>query len=415
MTILRTSAVAAVFCLSGAHSAWATDQNVSARGEQDSCYHAHGLPAYRGAAGEFRRPPRYVPRNAPLPCHSTRSRPMMPPRMHAPERLPMPDRPAAPRPMPWPEPMYAPEPMPMPAYRAMPQPVQPPAQTGGQPCAEAAQPAQKPAAVSRAVADSDHDGVPDDKDICPQTPAGVKVGNLGCEPDSDNDDVADARDQCPGTPAGVKVNETGCQPDSDNDGVADAKDQCPDTPAGVKVNETGCQPDSDNDGVADARDQCPDTPAGVKVNANGCVADSDHDGVPDSKDLCPNTRPGDKVGELGCKMTTPIVLEGVHFETDSNKLTADSTQILDKVAQSLVANPGIKVEIAGHTDSDGTADYNLALSQLRAQAVVNYLIGKGVAAENLVARGYGETRPVADNNTAAGKAQNRRVELKRLQ
>ncbi|RTZ60234.1 MAG: hypothetical protein DSZ33_03120 [Gammaproteobacteria bacterium] len=113
-------------------------------------------------------------------------------------------------------------------------------------------------------------------------------------------------------------------------------------------------------------------------------------------------------------MAAPIVLEGVHFETDSNKLTGDSTQILDKVAQSLIANPGIKVEIAGHTDSDGKANYNLALSQLRAQSVVNYLISKGVAAENLVARGYGETRPVADNNTAEGKAQNRRVELKRL-
>jgi len=110
----------------------------------------------------------------------------------------------------------------------------------------------------------------------------------------------------------------------------------------------------------------------------------------------------------------PVVLQGVNFEFDKAVLTADSRQILDRVAASLLTHPDVKVEVGGHTDSDGSSDYNLDLSDRRAKAARDYLVGKGVPASQLTARGYGETQPIADNNTADGKARNRRVELKRI-
>ncbi len=109
----------------------------------------------------------------------------------------------------------------------------------------------------------------------------------------------------------------------------------------------------------------------------------------------------------------PVVLQGVNFEFDKDILIADSRQILDRVAASLLAHPDVKVEVGGHCDSDGSDEYNLKLSDRRAKAVRDYLVSKGVPASRLTSRGYGETQPVADNKTAEGKALNRRVELKR--
>ena len=109
----------------------------------------------------------------------------------------------------------------------------------------------------------------------------------------------------------------------------------------------------------------------------------------------------------------PVILQGVNFEFDKAVLTADSRQILDRVAASLLAHPEVKVEVGGHTDSVGSDAYNLNLSHQRAEAARDYLINKGVPASRLTAKGYGETKPIADNNTAEGRAKNRRVELKR--
>ena len=199
--------------------------------------------------------------------------------------------------------------------------------------------------------------------------------------------------------------------DSDNDGVTDDLDKCPGTPAGAKVDATGCELDSDNDGVADSKDRCPDTKPGMKVDDAGCDLDSDGDGVTDDKDLCPDTPAGTKVNATGCAEEVGFVIKGINFATGSAKLTPESTAILDRVAEKLLANPGIKITVDGHTDSTGSKAGNTRLSKARAQAVVDYFVGKGISADNLVARGFGPDRPVADNKTAAGRAQNRRVEI----
>jgi outer membrane protein OmpA-like peptidoglycan-associated protein len=265
--------------------------------------------------------------------------------------------------------------------------------------------------------DADGDGVVNANDRCPNTPAGTAVDASGCPRDSDGDGVADAADKCPNTPAGTAVDASGCPKDSDGDGVADAADKCPNTPAGTAVDATGCPKDSDGDGVADASDRCPDTPAGTKVGPSGCPLDSDGDGVPDDRDQCPATEAGVSVDSKGCPSVfqagKPLVLKGVTFQTGKAVLLPASQGILDQVAQSLVDNPDVNVEVGGHTDNAGTDAANLRLSQARADAVREYLIGKGVDAGRITAKGYGEGNPVADNKTAAGRAANRRVELNR--
>src|SRR5882724_3061751 len=313
--------------------------------------------------------------------------------------------------------------------------------------------------------DSDHDGVYDGIDKCPGTPPGAHVDATGCPVDSDADGVPDGIDQCPATPAGVHVDAKGCPVDSDGDGVPDGVDQCPNTPAGVAVDAAGCPLDSDKDGVPDGIDKCPNTPAGATVDASGCPLDSDLDGVPDGIDQCPNTPAGTKVDATGCPLPigavkppvapppsapgkcppappgsqvdangclilfapeaarspTPgapprptLILTGVNFETGRSALTRDSYMVLDAVAASLVANPDIRIEIAGYTDSTGRKFMNLRLSQGRAAAVRFYLARKGVAPTRMVAKGYGASGYIAPNNTAAGRAQNRRVELHKL-
>jgi len=144
------------------------------------------------------------------------------------------------------------------------------------------------------------------------------------------------------------------------------------------------------------------------------TVDTDQDGVFNSADLCPNTIPTVKVDKLGCAIDAHIVLEGVKFHTDSAKLTPESIEILNQVANTLTDNPEVKVEVAGHTDSDADDAYNLKLSQSRAETVVKYLTDHGVTAANMTAKGYGETQPLVANDTPAHKATNRRVELRRL-
>lgn len=233
--------------------------------------------------------------------------------------------------------------------------------------------------------------------------------------DSDGDGVTDDLDKCPGTPAGTRVDASGCPLplDSDGDGVNDDTDKCPGTPAGTPVDASGCEIDSDGDGVGDSKDKCPNTPAGAKVDENGCELDSDGDGVVDSQDKCPDTPKGDRVDATGCSFKEEIKLPGVVFETNKADLLPESIPILDGAVSTLKRYPDLKIEVAGHTDSQGADAYNLDLSKRRAATVMKYLQDNGVT-NALSSRGYGERQPVAPNNTAEGRQQNRRVVLRVL-
>jgi adhesin transport system outer membrane protein len=145
------------------------------------------------------------------------------------------------------------------------------------------------------------------------------------------------------------------------------------------------------------------------------VGDQDGDGIADDKDMCPDTPKGTKVDAKGCPLKAVIELKGVNFEYASSKLRADSFPVLDEMAQTLQRYPELKVEVAGHTDNNNHSKnpkLNEQLSQNRANAVMNYLVGHGVVADRLSAKGYGASQPVADNATEEGQAKNRRVELR---
>jgi OOP family OmpA-OmpF porin len=137
--------------------------------------------------------------------------------------------------------------------------------------------------------------------------------------------------------------------------------------------------------------------------------DSDNDGVTDDLDKCPGTPPGTAVDAAGCPLKGSITLEGVTFEYKSAQLSADSRTILGGIGDNLKKYPRLRIELQGHTDSAGGDAYNLALSQRRAESVRDYLIERGVVADRLTARGYGEAQPIESNDTEAGRARNRRV------
>lgn len=210
--------------------------------------------------------------------------------------------------------------------------------------------------------------------------------------------------------------------DADGDGVLDAADQCPNTPPGAAVDVNGCPAaaiDSDGDGVIDTIDQCPNTPPGTVVDGTGCAPaavainpDEDGDGVLNALDKCPGTPASFKVDAVGCLVEQTVVLQSVNFEFDSEQLTAGAMSILDSISGSLLAQTAVKVLVTGHTDALGPQSYNLGLSQRRAQAVMDYLVGKGVEASRVAADGEGEFSPIASNDTEEGRAQNRRVEFK---
>lgn len=175
--------------------------------------------------------------------------------------------------------------------------------------------------------------------------------------------------------------------------------------------------DSDGDGLSDSADRCPSQAA---PTADGCPApvartDADGDGVYDSEDHCPGTLQGLKVDERGCAVQTEqqsVVLKGVTFLPGSTTLTDEAKAVLDPAAAALMGQQDLKVEIGGHTDAQGSDAANQKLSQRRADSVRQYLVSKGVAADRLTAKGYGEAQPVATNDTPAGRAENRRVEFK---
>mgnify|MGYP005839142803 CR=1 FL=1 len=186
-------------------------------------------------------------------------------------------------------------------------------------------------------------------------------------------------------------------------------------PTGATLDANGCAFDSDNDGVFDGIDQCPDTPNGVEVNAYGCPLDTDQDGVLDYKDECPATALGTEVNEVGCPMPGEKILSltGVNFEFNSAALTPEAEGRLDKAAKMIKdAASSVEIRVEGHTDNVGDAQYNKELSEKRAKVVAAYLVvTHGVDDEKLIAVGMGESQPVASNETAEGRAQNRRVDF----
>ncbi len=202
--------------------------------------------------------------------------------------------------------------------------------------------------------------------------------------------------------------------DADGDGVNDDVDACPGTAPGTPVDSTGCERDSDGDGVADGADACPGTPQGVAVDDRGCARDSDGDGVTDDRDECPDTPSGAQVDERGCErqIAQPVSFDlTVQFALDSEEITGVAFQEMLDLLRFLREYPSTTAQIEGHTDNLGDAGYNQSLSERRAQAVVTALVNSGIDRSRLTARGYGESQPIADNDTEAGRAQNRRVSV----
>lgn len=284
--------------------------------------------------------------------------------------------------------------------------------------------------------DTDGDGVIDKRDLCPGTPTGAQVDEDGCIVDRDKDGIADNLDRCPDVPGLAKF--FGC-PDTDGDGIEDSKDECPDVAGLPEFN--GC-PDTDGDGIEDRKDDCP-LVAGL-AQYNGCP-DTDGDGIIDSQDLCPNEagplvtqgcpdRDGDGIIDKedkcpdvfgikenkGCpeieeatKQIFEKALVGIHFETGKDIIRRSSFPILDDVVTVMKAHPEYSLSIFGHTDNVGGDDMNMDLSNRRAGSVRNYLLEHGVSADRIVeTKGYGETSPVATNETVEGRTKNRRVEFK---
>ena len=259
--------------------------------------------------------------------------------------------------------------------------------------------------------DTDGDGIYDKHDLCPEVP-GLAEFN-GC-PDTDGDGIEDSKDACPELAGLAEYN--GC-PDTDGDGVSDNNDTCPNE-AGLK-SLAGC-PDADADGLANAQDACPNE-AGPVAN-NGCPwKDSDSDGVLDKDDNCP-TEAG-TVANNGC----PEVIfpseedqaqlinysRTINFDLGKSSFKEDAYPTLQAITAILTAYPKASFVVEGHTDSTGTNDnFNQLLSERRAQKVVDYLVENGVSADRLASAGFGESKPMESNMTAAGRSANRRVEVK---
>ena len=233
-------------------------------------------------------------------------------------------------------------------------------------------------------ADTDKDGITDDKDDCPTIPGVAKY--KGCPiPDTDKDGINDEQDKCPTVPGLARYQ--GCPvPDTDKDGINDEQDDCPNVPGLARYK--GCPiPDKDGDGVNDEEDKCPNL-AGTKAN-QGC---------PEIKEEV--------------KTKVDYAANNILFVTGSYKLVSKSYKGLDEVVKILNENPGMKLAIDGHTDNVGGDETNQKLSDNRAGSVKTYFISKGIAESRITSAGHGETMPIADNKTAAGRQKNRRVEMK---
>lgn len=214
--------------------------------------------------------------------------------------------------------------------------------------------------------------------------------------------------------------------DYDSDGVFDRIDHCPDTPAGCTVDRWGCTSDSDGDGVCDGRDLCPETPSGMKVNKDGCHAGADQlqqsRGQADApKEITKPTPPPPPPTAPATESERQLIergrirLENVYFETASALLLQESEAALNEAGAALEKFPDLEIEVEGHTDTRGSNAFNLRLSQARAESVRDYLLAHfKLRAENVRAKGYGETRPETRERNEEELLRNRRVELRVL-
>lgn len=249
--------------------------------------------------------------------------------------------------------------------------------------------------------DKDNDGIADKDDACPDV-AG-KPEFKGC-PDTDGDGIIDSEDACPTVAGKKELN--GC-PDKDGDGVADKDDKCPDVPGKKEL--AGC-PDRDGDGIADADDNCPDVKGLAQFK--GCP-DTDGDGIADNVDKCPDVF--GTAANFGCPEIKKFeIYKVVYFGLDKSVVITKYTKDLDEVVSLMNQYTDVTVTVDGYADSQGNDAYNLKLSEKRADYVINYLVKKGIAKDRLVKNAYGEANPAGDNKTSAGRALNRRVEIKTI-
>jgi OOP family OmpA-OmpF porin len=243
----------------------------------------------------------------------------------------------------------------------------------------------------------------------PPPPAPVVV-----EADTDGDGIVDSKDKCPTVAGTAKYD--GCPvPDTDGDGINDENDKCITVKGLPQYN--GCPvPDRDRDGINDVDDKCPDV-AGV-ARYQGCpIPDRDKDGINDEEDKCPDV-PGVRENN-GCPLVKEEIVKKVNtsakaifFQTNSAKLLPKSFPALNAVVAVLKEDGALKLDIEGHTDITGGDKINVPLSKDRAKSVYDYMVSQGIDAARLSSEGYASSQPIADNKTAAGRAQNRRVVMK---
>lgn len=257
--------------------------------------------------------------------------------------------------------------------------------------------------------DTDNDGVQDSEDSCIYM-AGIKAF-FGC-PDTDEDSIPDYLDECPEVAGQIAQN--GC-PDTDGDGIRDAIDQCPQV-AGLDSLQGCPYIDTDKDGLQDKYDRCPQM-AGPIENLGCPFIDTDKDSVLDKDDLCPMT-PG-PVSNNGCpeiavaeQEVLNTAFNNLEFETGKSIIKSSSFTSLDELAKLLAKKPDFKLLIEGHTDNVGNDNSNMSLSQNRALAVQKFLVDKGISTSRITSKWYGETKPIAPNDTELGRQKNRRVEMK---
>ena len=255
--------------------------------------------------------------------------------------------------------------------------------------------------------DTDGDGVYDKNDECPDVPGLEEFA--GC-PDSDGDGIADKIDACPEKAGTVEMN--GC-PDSDGDGISDIEDACPDQAGSIEMN--GC-PDSDGDGINDKDDSCPNE-AGPIENKGCPWGDMDGDGIPDKYDTCPSL--GGPASNNGCpevseEMISELLSEDsmIRFMASSSVIKGEESKVvLNKIKTILENYPKSKIVVEGYASSDGSNSYNQKLSEARAASVKEALTALGADASRISTVGYGEDKPIGDNNRAAGRKMNRRVQF----
>jgi OOP family OmpA-OmpF porin len=244
------------------------------------------------------------------------------------------------------------------------------------------------------VGDRDKDGIPDNVDRCPAE-AGLK-DNGGCpDKDRDKDGVVDRKDKCPDEPG--LIERDGCPaPDKDKDGLPDDKDKCPDEPEDKDgfQDDDGCpDPDNDKDGIADANDKCPTEPE----TKNGF---QDEDGCPDEVPVAVQKFTG--------------TVKGISFRRNSADIKASSFPLLKEAVKVFKEYPTLRIEVSGHTSTDGKRDFNVKLSKKRAEAVKAFLTSAGIEENRVLTVGYGPDKPLNDNSTKELMEKNRRIEFRLL-